>query len=425
MEHKTKVAFMNKTFLLTAAALAALVPASTAQAQSGENPEIVVTGQSLEDSRRALEECLARGCPPEEDIALSLAHAENEFIGGEYEDSRKTLRQSIGRNRKHGDELPVPVSDLYRANSRISAHQGEAKNYQLSVLNMRKTLVKGLGEDDPRALAAQVEVGDSRAKLGYPDEAEGIYKRLQERALELGNGRVATFAILRQALLKQARADDASDNAYKARLNGELTEILSTIRDEPMAGAEDFSLVAEVLLARQARELGDEGATDALLKRYAEGDGATRPILLQTDPLPILSGSEVPLDELNPANTSDLLSALNSVGKWADIGFWVNADGKVDDVEVLRSEGTKRWLKAVIDNLATRGYAPLKRTDNDPAPGFYMIERYSLTARWTNDATGTRLRRREPQLRIERLDITPDNYERPELTKSPAQVADN
>ena len=100
------------------------------------------------------------------------------------------------------------------------------------------------------------------------------------------------------------------------------------------------------------------------------------------------------------------------------MGFWIGSDGRVSDIEVLRGEGTRQWLKPVFDQIKTRVYAPLRRTDNDAAPGFYMIERYSLTGRWTNDATGTHMRRREATPRIERLDITPDNYQRPVVDQS-------
>ncbi|GAA4644307.1 hypothetical protein GCM10023115_22670 [Pontixanthobacter gangjinensis] len=408
-----------KNFLLLSTGIAASIgfsPIAVAQeAKPSEQREIVVTGQSLSDTEKALFDCLARGCPPEEDIRLTLAHAENQFVAGDYRDSRSTLRQSLGRNKKYGDELPVPVSRLYRANSRISAHQGEAKDFQLSVLDMRDTLAGGLGKEDPRTLAAEVEVGDSRAKLGYPDEAERIYKRTEERALELGNARVATYAKLRQILLNQARLESpSSPSSYKIELEKNVIEGLTQISQSPLEGADEFTLVADVLLARFARKNGDETQTEALLKRFAESSGATRPILIKSEPMPILSNNETEIKERGVLNTSDYQITRNSVGKWADIGFWVNVDGQVEDIEILRAEGAANWLKPVAENISKRIYAPLKRGGIDPVPGFYMIERYSLTANKTTQTTGTRLSQREPILRIERLDITPDDYQRPE-----------
>ena len=177
------------TMLLAALALTTALSAPVALAQQAsettDNREIVVTGRSLKDTADALAACLARGCPPDEDVAATLAHAENQFIGGEYDGARTTLLKSLGRNRKHGQAYPVPVSDLLRANSRVALHLGEGKNFQLSVLDMRDTLKKGVGDDDPRTLVAQIEVGDSRAKLGHPEEAERIYKEVEARAIAL------------------------------------------------------------------------------------------------------------------------------------------------------------------------------------------------------------------------------------------------
>lgn len=99
--------------------------------------------------------------------------------------------------------------------------------------------------------------------------------------------------------------------------------------------------------------------------------------------------------------------------RWVDIGFWVNPDGRVGDIEVLRGQGSRDWLKPVLSHLNSRIYAPLKKDGNDGIPGFYMIERYTLTARWVNDSTGTRMRRRDAVPTIERLDITPEDYAPP------------
>ncbi len=75
--------------LLSALAIAAAAPPpkpASPRPASAEQ-EIVVTGVSLESSERALRECLARKCPPKEDIAASLADAENLFVGGKYDDA--------------------------------------------------------------------------------------------------------------------------------------------------------------------------------------------------------------------------------------------------------------------------------------------------------------------------------------------------
>ncbi len=132
--------------LLRAAAAAALLVAGPVQAE-----DIVVTGKPLKDTAADLEECIKRGCPPNEDMAATLAHAENQFVAGDYHGSRKTLRESLGRNRKHGKAYPVELSSVLRANGRVAEHLGEAKSFQISTLDMRDTLKSGLGADDFRA----------------------------------------------------------------------------------------------------------------------------------------------------------------------------------------------------------------------------------------------------------------------------------
>lgn len=389
-------------FPLTALA-AALVFAAPVQAQ-----EIVVTGKSLKQTEADLKACLERKCPPDEDIKATLAHAENLFVSGDYKNSRATLKDSIGRNKKHGDAFPVPVSDLLRANGRIAEQMGEARDFQLSVLDMRDTLKKGFGENDFRTLVAQIEVGDSRAKLGFSNEAERIYKDVEKRALAAGQPRVASFSRLRQALLWRGQYDQ-NPNAFNLK---NVNERLDELIERPLAESSDFALAAEVIKAKVDRKAGTAGSTDALIKRFAERGGATRPILLFAEPLQRTDLQKGLPDDQPALNTLNRLTALQARNQWADVGFWIDANGRVTDIEALRTSGDKSWLKPVLANIAKRVYAPLKK-DGGTAPGFYMIERYTLTARFEDGNTGTRMRRREATPRIERIDLTPENYEAP------------
>lgn len=391
-----------RVFLLSCTA--ALTFAAPALAQ-----DIVVTGKPLSQTEAELEACLKRQCPPDQDVAATLAHAENLFVAGKYKDSRTTLKASLGRNRQHGKAYPVPVSDLLRANSRIAEHVGEAKDFQLSVLEMRDTLKKGVGADDFRTLVAQIEVGDSRAKLGFAKDAERIYGEVEKKALNLGQHRVASFARLRKALLTQVAYDAEPTNAYlREKLGRELGQLI----DQPLPGSDEFALAAEVLRAKVDRKTGDMTSTDALIKRFAQRGGVTRPVLLYAEPLERALGDQDFPETMSGLNTLNQLTAIQNRGQWADVGFWISADGKVSDVDVLRKSGEQSWLKPVLKNIAKRIYAPLKQ-NGDTAPGFYMVERYTQTARIAEDQTGTRLRRREATPRIEVMDLTPDNYEAP------------
>lgn len=375
-------------------------------AQEREERAIVVTGVPLATTLKALEDCLARGCPPEEDIRLSLAHAENLFVEGDYRDSRSTLLGSLKRTKSHAGDLPVPVSDLYRANARVAEHLGEGKAFQLATLEMLDTLEDGLGVDDPRTLIAEITVGDSRAKLGQPDDAERIYKRVEERAIELGQPRVAMHARIRQALLWQARYDADKRDWQKER----MVAAIADIRDNPLPGAEEFALVAEVLQAKLDRKDGEAGSTEALIRRFAEQGGVDRPVLLYSEPLMDDAARDREAARANSAGARLSTASLNRP-KWADIGFWIESDGHVSGVEVLRAQGETDWLEPVARNIGKRVYAPL--SDRSASAGFYMVERYTLTARFSEQTTGTRMRRREPQMRIERIDLTPENYAQP------------
>lgn len=397
-------------FAAMALANSLAVPAAFAQqgAETADTREIVVTGRSLKDTADVLAACLARGCSPDEDVAATLAHAENLFVGGDYDKARSTLLRSVSRNRKHGKAFPVPVSDLFRANSRVAEHMGEGNSYRLSVLDMRDTLRGGLGPDDPRTLVAQVEVGDSRAKLGFPDEAERIYRDIEKQAIALGHPRVAMYARVRVAILKFAMAED--NNSIADRKAGRA--LLEQIIANPLPGASEFALTARIMLARIDRAEGRSDSTADIVREFAASGGATRPLLLFSEPIKMIE-----TDTQADGFTTQRVTISDLGDRWADVGFWVNPDGKVGDVEVLRGKGDQRWLESVVAHLNSRIYAPLKTGGNDGVPGFYLIERYTLTANWMSDTTGTRMRRRDASPKIERLDITPEDY------APPAEVA--
>lgn len=388
--------------------LTAMLLAGNAMAADSPNPEIVVTGQSLKDTERALADCIARGCPPDEEIRASLAHAENQFINGSYRGAKSTLNKAASRNRKYGDQFPIEVSDLFRASGRISEHLGEGKQYQLSVLDMRDTLKSALPAEDSRVLVAQIEVGDSRAKLGYPDEALRIYEKVEAKATEAKLPRVATYARLRGLMLNYYRGVDGKYSSMVEQARAGLTKIVQN----PVPGAEDLALVAEVTLARIERKEGKADSTDAIIRRFAQSGGTDRPVLLAAETIKLPESQGADSDELVGTNMMSLTTA-NIKDRWIDVGFWVNANGLVSDVEILRSEGNTDWSKLITASIKSRVYAPLKATNKDASPAFYMIERYTYTARYMDEVTGTRIARRSPRPRIERIDITPENYDKP------------
>lgn len=405
-------------------------------ADQAAQSEIVVTGSSLSDSAKILKDCIAANCAPDADVRAAIAHAENQFVAGEYRDAKTTLKKAIGRNGKHRNRFPVELSYLYRASGRVAEHLGETDEYRLRMLDMRDTLRSNFPADDAKVLSAQLEIADARLKLGYPDNALAIYNDVEKSALQAGQNQIATLARLRALLLTYAIGDDKAYMPDMKRARVGLAELVA----KPLPGAEDFTLVAEVALARIDRKEGRGGSTEAILRRLVE-KGADRPILLSAQAIQLPknpygertnTGQDAPLNvgasRSNGASLpppQNVLTQLprNFEDRWIDVGFWVAPDGRVEDVEVLRAEGSGDWTKLVTNSIQSRTYAPLRDRDGSKHPGFYQVERYTYTARYMEDITGSRIPRRSAQARIERIDLTPENFDQPFANKRKASSA--
>jgi len=373
------------------ATLALLALASPLFAQE-EEKTIVVTARSLADTANDLAGCVARNCPPDEDVKATLTHAENQFVAGDYKAARQTLLKSVGRNRDDAKGYPVPVSDLHRANARIAAHLGEGQSYLLATLDSRSALKAGLPDDDWRVLVSTIEVADMRAKLGYPDEAERIYAEVSQKARARNWTALVWASEVRTALIQL----NSPGTAEKAKGRRALEALALTEGAE----ARPIRLAAKVLLARSARKAGSDAETEALIAEYAAQGGSARPTLIFAEAIKQLPE----IDNQTRANSLGKMAMDTYEDRWADVGFWVQPDGRVNEVEVLRSSGKGLdWTKPVLTSLTSRRYAPLKVEPGDP--GFYMVERYTLTAMW-EDRLGTRIRQRARAPRIERIDMT-------------------
>jgi hypothetical protein len=390
---------MLKTFTLIAMLLMAGVDGPTLTKQEVQR-EIVVTARSLKDTEADLKACLARKCPPDQDIKATLAHAENQFVEGDYRNARSTLANALGRNRKHKGEYPVEVSDLLRANGNVAAHLGEFDIYRSSVLDMRDTLKGALKPNDYRVFGAEIEVADSRMKLGYIKEASDKYLEIERVALTAGLPQVAAIARLRDLSLRVQRAEVEKTTFRKKDALDEIDMFLNA----PTDGNDKFKIVAEVLRSRLDRTDGNSETANKLIARYAAMGGTDQPVLLYSTPI-----------KMNQAQAARAMaggSDLNRIGtqvvenRWVDIGFWIGVDGKVDEPEILRNKGDTDWADVVLKAIKTRIYAPLKAEGDGSTFGVYAIERYSLTAQYENDVTGTRVRQRSPVAKIERMDLT-------------------
>ena len=379
-----------------------LLLAMLLQAASAPPGDIVVTGHRLETTAAALAACVARHCPTDEDARATLAHAENQFVAGDYAAARITLRRSINRNKRFASRYPVPVSDVMRANARMNLHLGEGQLYRIGQVEALLALKAGLPETDGRVLAQRVEVADAFARVGKVEQALAAYTTVADEADRAGSRTVEAYARLRRVVLLTAISN--ANPGYEP----DLRDAVRWFANKPDLAP--FRMVAELMAAQHDAHKGEPAALDAIIARSAKA--TKRPQLLYA-PMLTQQGSE---RAASGGSVTNLISLNNYDGQWADVGFFVTRDGKVGDIDILR-EGPKldrSWVKPITEAIARRRYAPLDLPPGDP--GLLRVERYSLTAFWIKDATGTRIPTREATPRVQMIDLTAD----PELALKPS-----
>lgn len=372
-----------RPYLLPLLLLGVAAPVASAE-PSGDGQTIVVTAVSLRDTEARLRDCLARKCPPKEDIDATLAHAENLFVAGDYAEARRVTRRSLGRNDKFAKTLPIDVSDLYRAYSRINAHMGDGEPYRRATYAIRRTLKDGLPADDPRILGASFEVAGMYASLHELDRARHVYEDIADKAAKIGRPDLAATARVRIAWLYELGGD-------RTLARPALLEIADDTAPETRLAR----LTALILLARLDRQEGKTSSSDTLIASLKDKVGP-RPVMLYSPRIDMDRG----IDPQVGGSVTRLLTGDDYRNSWVDVGFWVTPDGRVSDAEVLRSGSKADWAKPLLRSIAGRIYSP----PADPA-GTYRVERYTQTALWMQ-VTGTRLEQRSPETRIEFLDLT-------------------
>lgn len=368
---------MRRLALLLAVTSPAAVAAQNAAASSTdkrtEKPnEVVVTATRLDDTERALRDCLARKCRPDQDIAATLAHAENLFVAGDYESARSTLRRSHDRNRRFAAQFPTQVATLERAASRVASHLGQNDELRLGAISSLEALKAGLDPDDWRILGGKLEVADAFALLGRYQAAEDMYREIARRAHRQHLPSIEGFALLRIVALYEAYAQsEPGDFAGAVRL---AAKDLAKRTD---AALKPYVRAAQLIAARQDARFGDLRPVEALIARYGDDFRSNRPVLIYTPSFSLL-------DEVLPrAEGGNALRSLSQAvtGQWIDVGYNVQPDGQVGDVEILRRSPDLRrndWPTLVISSIKRRRYLPLKRDPNDV--GIRRVERFTLTS---------------------------------------------
>lgn len=354
-----------------------------AQAAAPSPPagDIVVVGRRAE---RELARCLARSCPPAEDVDASLDASVEQFADGRYTDARRTLQKAIRRNKDHAAELPGPVSSLYATLATVAEHEGDTRLWRQAARNNVLVLRRHLGETNLATLREELGFADALAGLGSPEAADSAYHTIQQRAVGSGHPGIAAGAAFRRAWLALLRerfkeAERFADEAVELtgadnRLMGELREILRT---------------------RIAIRRGDEGAVEALATRLRQSADA-RPQLIFAPPVANINpGAGASGIRLNPWHDSRV--------RFADVGYWIRPDGRTAEVEVLRTSGLDQWKAGILRQVEARRYVPL---DVEPGhPGIYRIDR--VTVRGTMDVpVGSHIRQRMGDLTVHVVDLT-------------------
>ncbi len=143
---------------------------------------------------------------------------------------------------------------------------------------------------------------------------------------------------LRRAWLYHIRRDDA-----------QARRILSAVAAAGDEKAAPMRLAAQVLLARMAREKGDEGATDRLvadIRRQKQVRGE-QPTLVWSPPMPKANDAEVHDKFEMVARNAPLGATILHLG-WVDLGFWIAPNGTVEGAEVLRSSRAVDWVASAL-----------------------------------------------------------------------------
>jgi hypothetical protein len=364
-------------------------------AQTTEGKEVIVTGQRLPQTQAALDECLARHCPLNEEIAAALAHAENLFVAGDYKTSQKVLLRTTSHIHGQQKTYPVAVADLWRATSRVSAHLGDADDMRIGMFESLSALKAGLPADDPQILAQRVEVADVFAQQSRVSEALTMYQGIASDAKKRNLPVIRGYALLRIATIDELLAVN-----NPAVFGQDARDAIQAIENTTEPELAVFRAGAEVMKARIAAKGKDTPELQRLAAQYKSLFSA-HPMLIYAPPM------EDPMtgDGVADGSTVQHPKLGDFEGQWVDVAFRIAPDGSVYDVGIVK-ESQKLdvdWTKPVLKSIAGRRYAPLSQGPDAQDPR--RVERYTQTA-YEGATLGSHIQARTGPTRLEMLDLT-------------------
>ncbi|MBB5710138.1 hypothetical protein [Sphingomonas xinjiangensis] len=316
---------MRALLLLLSTSLAA--PA-LAQDITSETQTVVITGTPLKDTAARLAECIARKCPPKEDIDASLAHAENQLVAGDYAGGRRTLDKARGRNRQYAAMFPTQVSDLLRARGRLTNLDGRVGPGRLSQIESLEALKAGLDHGDSRVLMQRLLVGDEFANAGRVKAAESVYRKVERQARKAGRLQVAGYAMLRDALVHGIIA--SVDPAYQHTARQKLARI----ENSPEPELAEFREAAKLVRVRLASLDKDPAALDQAI--------AAIPPRSPDKPLLVYAPAILEDQATLPFGDAPLTSTDNGAPEWIDIQFRITAEARCGTCRYCATPATSR-----------------------------------------------------------------------------------
>ncbi|WP_017670722.1 hypothetical protein [Blastomonas sp. AAP53] len=374
------------------AGLSLLLLASAADAQQPrplERTEIVVVGASLADLEADVARCQSGGCSVREDVIASVRYAEAQFRNGDYLDARNVLGRAVARTKRDADSDPLAVAELHTARATVAWHYGDQREALLATEATTRLLDRHAPQSS-NALMARMRMISAQAAMFSIGYSTNRLKQLADDARAANQPVIATRADLgRAALLDQSGRHE------------EAQVLLAAVQTSPPSGSEAAGLAAKILAARLKARRGEPEVIEALIAALDSGHKRQGPILVWSPeiPVPTGTGSALVMSERGlQVRSSDVIGL-----RWVDIGFAIGADGRVEDVEVLRGSPNPSWSKPLLTMIGQRRYTP--SAEPDDLVGRYRVERYTLTGEFTVP-TGSLIRRRAMNVRFEQLDLT-------------------
>jgi hypothetical protein len=380
---------MIALLLLQAAVGAAPVPVATGAERAGS--DVVVSAQRLDQTEAALAACVARRCAPVADINATIAHADNQFIAGDFRGARRTLLASKGRNQGHARDFPVAVSELLRVDAFVAQLVGEDAYARIGTLDSVSALKKGLAAGDQRIAAQRLEVAAIFARQGRKS-AITMLDAITDTAAERGWPKLEAEARLRAAAVYAGTA--TRDLTFL----GEARRRLAALRAMTAPAARPYIDAAVLVDARLAQISGDKDAL-AVARSAAKTARVDQAIMVYT-----------PAVDLGQAFTGGNVRPLHDTrDQWVDLRFNVAPDGSVRHLSEVgrgkRAEG--RWIKVAADSVANRQYLPLAQASD--GPGIERVERFLLTAA-LDSTVDSRIRVPVGRPRLQSVDLTPRDF---------------